>query len=123
LINSKAAEAIDRLSEAQKAIQQQAAAKGVTLSAEAEERIIESIVRTSFDEEKRPVPTPSLANFTKYEQKTSPSSFLDTFHAELDLHGLTEDQDRMKWLPEVLTGPAKWYSGVLRTYTTWKDMY
>lgn len=78
------------------------------------ERLVESIVRKSFDDEKRPAPTPSLANFTKYDHKISPSAFLETFHAELDLHGLTEEEDRMKWLPEVLTGSAKWYAGTLR---------
>jgi hypothetical protein len=43
-----------------------------------------------------------LSNFSKFENKTSPTTFLAAFEAELELCRLVDDSDKMKWLPECM---------------------
>jgi hypothetical protein len=78
------------------------------------DRLAEEIVRKSFEKEVKPVPVPQLSNFSKFENKTSPITFLSSFEAELELCKLTDEKDKMKWLPECMGSSVKWFAAKLR---------
>ncbi len=65
----------------------------------------------------------NLNSFTKYDGKTSPEAFVHSFESELALCGMTDEAEKLKIFPSLLTSSrAHMIVEKLRACSTWKSM-
>lgn len=86
------------------------------------ERLAEVVVRRSFEDILTNKASPDLTQFSKFEQQISPDSYLQTLDGEFTLKGITQDSDKMKYLPLLIRGKAAYFVDTLRGATNWQLM-
>lgn len=80
----------------------------MTLSSNELHDLAKDMTRRSFDDERRTLPAPSLANFSKFEPHNAPDTFVSLFESEMKLHGMNNDKKKFEYLPLVMSPKAKW---------------
>lgn len=82
----------------------------------------QEITKKSFENENKPLMPAKIDAYTKFDNTISPTAYIRLFEDQLSMSNITDEANKMKFLPLMLQGKASYYADQLRSCSTWSDM-
>ena len=82
----------------------------------------QEITKKSFENENKPLMPAKIDAYTKFDNTISPTAYIRLFEDQLSMSNITDEANKMKFLPLMLQGKASYYAEQLRSCSTWSDM-